>query len=338
LVWIKFIICLSVILIAGTRLSKYGDALAEKTGLGRIWIGVVLLATITSLPELATGVSSVAFVGKPDLTLGDLFGSNLINLVVIAIIDVLYTRGPVLHFLGTGIVLATILSTMLIGAAATAIYVAQNVAPLGIFGYIGLYSPILLCLYLLAQYMLIRFRPAQQSHSPAETFVTKTYDNISLSKVSTFFAIAALATIGAGTWLGFIGNELSQVTGLNTSFVGTLFLAICTSAPEIAVSISALRLGALDMAVGNVIGSNLFNMGVIIFVDDLFYTGGPILSYVSTDHIGTALFSILMSCAVLIGLIYRPRFWPRIWVGVDTAALILVYCLAISVLYLSARP
>lgn len=338
MVWVKFAICLAIIFIAGSRLSKYGDAIAEKTGLGRIWVGVVLLAAITSLPELATGISSVALVGKPDLTLGDLFGSNLINLVVIAIIDVLYTRGPVLHSLGTGIVFATILSTMLIGAAATSIYIAQNVAPLGLFGYMGLYSPILLCLYLLAQYMLFRFRPAQQIQSADEPIVTRIYDNISLSQVIIFFSIAAVATIGAGTWLGFIGDELSEATGLGASFVGTLFLAICTSAPEIVVSISALRLGALDMAVGNVIGSNLFNMGVIIFVDDLFYSSGPILSDVSADHIGTALFAILMSCIVLIGLIFRPRFWPRIWVGVDTAALIIVYSLAISVLYLSGVP
>jgi cation:H+ antiporter len=337
LVWVKFAICLAVILVAGTKLSKYGDAIAGKTGLGRIWVGVVLLAAITSLPELATGISSVAFVGKPDLTLGDLFGSNLINLVIIAIIDVFYTRGPVLHCLGTGMVLAAILSTLLIGVAATSIYVAQNVAPLGIFGYIGLYSPILLCLYLLVQYMLFRFQRTQQGQPPNSGSVPANYESISLKKVNTFFGLAALATIGAGIWLGFIGNELSEVTGLKASFVGTIFLALCTSAPEVVVSISALRLGALEMAVGNVIGSNLFNMGVIIFVDDLFYTTGPILSYTSMDHIGTALFAILMSCVVIIGLIYRPRFWPRIWVGIDAAALILLYFGAVFVLYSMGR-
>ena len=337
MVWVKFAICLAVILVAGTKLSKYGDAIAEKTGMGRIWVGVVLLATITSLPELATGISSVALVGKPDLTLGDLFGSNLINLVVIAIIDVFYTRGPVLHYLGTGMVLAAISSTLLIAVAATSIYVAQTVAPLGIFGYIGVYSPVLLCLYLLVQYMLFRFQRGQQGQPSNSGSVPANYDSISLRKVSTFFGLAALATIGAGIWLGFIGNELSEVTGLKASFVGTIFLALCTSAPEVVVSISALRLGALEMAVGNVIGSNLFNMGVIIFVDDLFYTTGPILSYTSMDHIGTALFAILMSCVVIIGLIYRPRFWPRIWVGVDTAALILLYFGAIFVLYSMSR-
>ena len=337
MVWVKLAISLAVIIVAGTKLAKYGDVIAVKTGLGRVWVGVVLLAAITSLPELATGISSVALVGKPDLALGDLFGSNLINLAVIAIIDVFYRRGPVLHYLGTGIVLAAILSTLLIAAAATSLYIAQNVSSFGVFGYIGLYSPILLCLYLLAQYMLLRFQRTPQGQPPANGSVTADYESISLRRVSTFFGIAALATIGAGIWLGFIGDELTKLTGLEASFVGTLFLAICTSAPEIVVSISALRLGALDMAVGNVLGSNLFNMGVIIFVDDLFYTAGPILSYAAMDHISTALFAILMSCVVIIGLIYRPRFWPRIWVGVDSVALILLYLGAIGILYLLGR-
>jgi cation:H+ antiporter len=337
LVWIKFAVCLAIIVVAGTRLSRYGDAIAEKTGLGRIWIGVVLLATITSLPELATGISSVALIGKPNLTLGDLFGSNLLNLVTIAIIDVFYTRGPILHYVGTGLVLAATASTLLIGAVAASIYVAQNVASLGIFNYIGLYSPIIFCIYLIIQYMLIRFPSSQQSQINTDNPPAANHGEISLTKAVSFFVLAALATAGAGTWLGFIGDELSMVTGLNDSFVGSLFLAICTSAPEIVVSISALRMGALDMAVGNVIGSNLFNMGVTVFVDDLFFTKGPILSYASPDHIFTALIAMLMSCVVIIGLIYRPRFWPRIWVGIDATGLVILYSGAIAVLYLLGK-
>jgi len=333
LVWLKLVICLAIIVVAGTRLSRYGDVIAEKTGLGRIWIGVVLLATITSLPELATGISSVALIGKPNLTLGDLFGSNLLNLVTIAIIDVFYTRGPILHYVGSGLILAATASTLLIGAVAASIYVAQNVAPLGIFGYIGLYSPIIFCIYLIIQYMLMRFQYSQQSPTDADSPPATSHEAISLTKAASFFIISAVATAGAGTWLGFIGNEISLVTGLNESFVGSLFLAICTSAPEIVVSISALRMGALDMAVGNVIGSNLFNMGVTVFVDDLFFTKGPILTYASTDHIFTAIIAMLMSCVVMIGLIYRPRFWPRIWVGIDATGLILLYFGAIAVLY-----
>jgi cation:H+ antiporter len=334
LVWVQFAVCLAVVVIAGTRLSKYADIISEKTGLGRIWIGAVLLATVTSLPELATGVSSVALVGQPDLTLGDLFGSNLVNLALIAIIDVFYTRGPILHFLGSGIVLAATASTLLLAVAATSIYIAQNVAVVGLFNYIGLYSPLLILLYLLIQYTLVRFHPPQESQLSANVSTKADYDNTSLVKVSVIFAVTALAIAGAGIWLGIIGEQISTVTGLKSSFVGTLFLAICTSSPEIVVSMSALRMGALDMAVGNLIGSNLFNMGVTIFVDDLFYKRGPILSYAATEHIGTALFAIVMSCVVIIGLIFRPRFGQRIWVGVDAVALILLYVGAITVLYL----
>src|SRR3990172_2406536 len=165
LIWVQFAVCLLIIVVAGTKLAKYGDLIAKKTGLGRVWIGVVLLATITSLPELATGISSVAFVGQPDLTMGDLFGSNLINLMIIAIIDLVHRSGPVLHYLGMGIVLSTVLSLFLIAAAATSLYLAQNLLTVALFGRIGIYSFVLFCLYLLAQYMIFRFQSVESENA-----------------------------------------------------------------------------------------------------------------------------------------------------------------------------
>ncbi|MDO8715674.1 MAG: hypothetical protein Q7J73_02535 [Dehalococcoidales bacterium] len=117
MIWLQFAVCLAIIVVSGSKLAKYGDVIAEKTGLGRVWIGVVLLAAVTSLPELATGITSATVLAEPDLTMGDLFGSNLINLVIIAILDLVHRRGPVLHYLGSGIVLSTILSLFLIAAA-----------------------------------------------------------------------------------------------------------------------------------------------------------------------------------------------------------------------------
>ena len=337
MVWVQFAICLAVIVIAGSKLAQYGDLIAEKTGLGRAWIGVVLLATITSLPELATGISSVTFVGEPDLTMGDLFGSNLINLFIIAVIDLVYRNGPVLHYLGTGIVLSTVLSLVLIAAAATSLYLAQSLLTVALFGRIGVYSLALFLLYLLAQYMIFSFQSANSDGAQKSEAVPAREDLISLKKVIIFFSVAAVVTAGAGTWLASIGAQISELTGLSTSFVGTLFLAVCTSAPELVVSISAVRLGALDMAVGNMVGSNLFNMGVIIFVNDLFYSAGPILQGVSMDHLITALFALLMSGVVIIGIIFRPRFRPHIWFGVDTAALVIIYLGSVVTLYLLSK-
>ena len=337
MVWVQFIACLAIIIIAGTRLSKYGDIIAEKTGLGHVWVGIVLLATVTSLPEVATGISSVAIVKNPDLAIGDLFGASLINLAIIAVVDALYKKGPILHFLGTGIVLATILSMLLIAAAATAIFLAHGVFNISILGMVGIYSPILLCLYFISQYMLFRFQTRQPESANNANSQGREYSSVSLKRTLLNFIFSAAAIIGAGIWLGFIGDQIADATGLKASFVGTLFLAVSTTAPEMVVSITAARLGALEMAVANVVGSNLFNIGVIIFLNDLFFSGEPILKYVSSGHILTALFALMMSSIVIFGIIFRPKTWLKSWVGVDTSFIAILYIGALVALYLFGK-
>jgi cation:H+ antiporter len=333
LVWLQFGICLGIIVIAGTRLSKYGDIIAEKTGLGHVWVGIILLATVTSLPEVATGISSVAIIKNPDLAIGDLFGASLINLAIIAVIDVLYKKGPILHFLGTGIVLATILSMLLIAAAAASIFLAHDVFNPSIFGFIGVFSLILLCLFFISQYILFRFKTRQPDPADNPNSQTIDYASVSLKKTLVYFGLTAIAIVGAGIWLGLIGDQIANSTGLKASFVGTLFLAISTTAPEMVVSISAARLGAIEMSVANVVGSNLFNIGVIIFLNDLFFKEGPILQYVSTGNILTALFALMMSSVVIIGIVFRPKLWMKSWVGIDTTFIAILYIAALTTLY-----
>ncbi len=331
MVWLKFIICLSVIIVAGSKLAKYGDILSDKTGLGRAWVGMVLLAAVTSLPELATGVSSVAIVDRPNLTVGDLFGANMFNLAAIAIIDIVYRSGPVLRYVGTSIILSTAGGIFIIAMSAAFLYLAHNNMQFSLFNYIGIYSPVLLLLYLAMQYILFRFARKQPLEKSAQPSVGNQFNS---RKVYVYFALAAVAVIASGTWLAFIGEEIAGVTGIRYSVVGTLFLALATTAPELTVSISAIRLGFPDLAVGNLVGSSLFNMGVVIFVDDLFYTKGPLLSAVSTEHIFTAFVAVMMSCIVIITLIFRPNQpFRRIWIGVDAILLLILFIGAYIVLF-----
>jgi cation:H+ antiporter len=197
MVWLKFAACLAIILVAGTQLSKYGDALGEKTKLGRAWIGMVLLATVTSMPELATGISSITLVGEPNLTLGDLFGSNLLNIVIIALLDVVYTKGPLLYFVGSGVILVATASAMFLAVVATFMYIVQNVSSLAIANYVGLYSPVLFVLFLLTQYMLFRYRPAEQA-KPDGVVEKGRYERLPMRRVVGGFGLAAVATVGAG--------------------------------------------------------------------------------------------------------------------------------------------
>ena len=324
MVWVKFLICVVIVVIAGTRLSKYADVIAEKSGLGRAWVGLVLLAVATSLPELITGVSSVALVKVPDLTMGDLFGSNVFNLAIIAVMDILYRDRPLLSVASHHLVLAASLSMFAIAFAGAAIYTATSVSGLSFLGWIGFYSPVLILLYLFAQRVIFSFERSQQAELATTIEEVRQYEHLSPTKAYLFYGIAALFIIIAAIWLAYIGDEIAEVTGLGATLVGSLFLALTTSLPEVVVSISALRLGAVDMAVGNMFGSNLFNMGIIIAVDDLFYRG-PILSHVSPNHILTALIAVLMTCVVIIALVYRTERKTFIGTGWDAIALIILF-------------
>ncbi|MBA7503695.1 hypothetical protein ES706_02310 [subsurface metagenome] len=120
------------------------------------------------------------------------------------------------------------------------------------------------------------------------------------------FALAAMAVIAAGIWLSFIGDEIAQVTGWGASFVGSLFLAISSSMPELVVAIAALRLGAIDMAIADILGSNMFNIAIVAPVD-LAYRQGPVLSLASNSHLITAVTVIMMSLVVITGVRFRQK-------------------------------
>jgi len=310
LVWLKFLAGLIIILFAGTKLARYGDAIGKKTGLGGLWIGLVLLAAITSVPELVTGVSSVALVDRPDgnpnLAMGTLLGSCLFNLAILALLDILYRPAPILSKVSLRHVASAGAGVLLIAIAAGSIWGGERLSGLAL-GWVGISSILIIILYLVAMRQMFRYErshPVQQ----LETASTQ-YAGISIGRVYLKFALAAIAVIGAGIWLSFVGDEIAKTYDWATaSFVGSLFLAISTSMPELVVTIAALRLGALDMAIADILGSNMFNIA-IIFAVDLFYTQGPIFSssLLSTTHLTTAVVVIVMSLLVMVGLRFRQK-------------------------------
>jgi cation:H+ antiporter len=303
LVWLKFVLCLIIILFAGTKAVRYGDAIAEKTGVGRIWIGLLLLAAVTSMPELVTGVSSAALVGSPDLAVGTLFGSCAINLAILALLDVLHRRTPLFSKASSGHMISASWGILLIAIAAGGIFAGQRFSGLSL-GWMGLPSIIIFTVYLVALWQLFRFERSHQPSSPQAS--PAQYEGISARMVYLRFTLAAMAVIGAGIWLSFIGDEIAQVTGWGASFVGSLFLAISSSAPELVVSIAALRLGATDMAIADILGSNMFNIAIVAPVD-LAYRQGSVLSLASNSHLVTAATVVAMSLVVIAGVRFRQK-------------------------------
>jgi len=303
LIWLKYLACLIIILFAGTKLARYGDAISEKTGLGGIWIGLVLLAAITSIPELVTGVSSAALVGLPDLAMGTLLGSCLFNLAILSLLDILYRPAPILSEVRLRHMASAGVEILLIAIAAGGIFAGERFSGLAL-GWVSIPSIIILVLYLVGVRQMFRLERSHRVTQP-ETAPPQ-YAKIPMRTVCLKFILAAAAVIGTGIWLSFIGDEIAQTYNLSNTFVGSLLLAISTSMPELVVSITAFRLGALDMAVANILGSNMFNI-TIIFIVDLFYTQSPILSSVSSGHLTTAIVATVMSLLVITGLRFRQK-------------------------------
>ena len=333
MVWVKFLICVLLVLFSGTKLARYGDVIAEKTGLSGLWVGVLLLAIVTSLPEVITGVSAVTAVGGdrgPDLAVGTIFGSNLFNLVIIAVLDIISRGPPLLSRVGTGHWLSGGLGIALMALAGGSILLGTRVWDGAVVGWVGIYGFALIILYLWGSRTIFRFERRKQTEQEVRAL---RYENISPRRAYFGFAIAALAIIGAGTWLAFIGDELAEVTGWDATFIGSLFLAATTSLPELAVSISALRIGAVDMAIADMLGSNMFNVGIGIAGIDLLYHHGSIFSAPSESHVFTASIVVLMTLIVVAGLAFstkRKTFRVMSWY---TPALIGIYIIGAYILF-----
>jgi len=306
LVWIKFVFCILIIFFSGKRVAKYGDIIAEKTGLGGIWIGFVLISVITSLPELFTGISAITLVKSPDLTVGNLLGANAFNLLNLALLDIICRNGSLIAHAHRTHQLTGWSSLILVLVVALSLFISNQFHPLNV-GWIGWYTPLILFLYVIFIRLIFLFERRQSSRQEIELI----YQEEPVSKVYLCFAISAAFIIGAGIWLAIIGDEIAAVTGLEQSFVGSLFLAFTTTLPEFTVSLTAMLMGAKDLAIANLIGSNLFNM-TIISIDDLIYLKSPVLAAASGNQITTALAVIVMTLIFITGLHFKPRRYFRL--------------------------
>ncbi|MEO8354394.1 MAG: sodium:calcium antiporter [Chloroflexota bacterium] len=330
MVWVEFIVCAAFIILAGSLVSKYGDVIAEKTGLGRAWIGAILIAGVTSLPELASGVSAVTWLKAPNLAAGAVMGSCLFNLMLIAVMDLAYQPGRVLAKAQEVHILSGGLGVLLLGLVAMGVLIGP-LNGVGAFG-IGLLSIVIVILYSIGGKMIAGLEKERMGEVLEQEARELDYADISKGKAFFVFTSSAVGVIILGIWLASIGDRLAVTTGLSRSFVGNLFLAVSTSLPEIAASLAAVRFGAIDLAIGNVLGSNLFNI-LLFSVYDLADGRANFWSALTNANGFAAVMAMMMTGVVIISLMYRasPRTPYRFsWDGV---ALIGMYIGSIVTLY-----
>jgi len=321
--WTTFILSATAIVLAGIRIAPYGESLGRRTGIGQGWIGLLFLATLTSIPEMTTTVTG-ASIDAPNIALGNAFGSNLFNVVIIVVMDILLLgSGPFLRKVGKYHILSGAVAITLTTLAALGIVLGSNATILGIsplawlilFGYGG------------GVFLLYH---AEKEHVIEEE---EQGEPMTLAKAAIGFAICAVVVIVSGFFLIRASKEIALGTGLSGSFMGAILVAIVTSLPELAASIGALRIRAYDMIIGNLFGSNMFNILTIFFADAAFRSGSIFggLRGGESDQLIVALCGMLLTVIAMIGLGVRSR--KRLaGVGLDAIAILVVYIAATALI------
>jgi cation:H+ antiporter len=314
--WLIFVITAGVIVFAATKLAKYGDVIAIRTKLGGMFVGTLLLAGVTSLPEVLTTVSAL-FKGAPDLAAGNLLGSNMFNMLLLAVLDMLHSKQRILRKAAFKHALSGSLAMLMIGLVVFFILADIDVR----VGWVGADSVILLLVYIFGIRMIqnnpLSSNLAGTEEPPLPAGIP------SLRGALIGFSLASIALIIVTPIMVNSSLQIAEITGLGATFVGTTLVALVTSLPELVTTIAAAKYGADDLAVGNLFGSNLFNMAAL-GLTDLFYLQGRFLGVVDPAFVLVGLLGLIMTGMALIGNLARLE--RRIgFIEIDALLLILIY-------------
>lgn len=298
--YLQFLVLATIVAGAGTALARAADLIADATGFGRLLIGSVLLAAATSLPELAVDVAAVR-AGHVDLATGDLLGSSLMNLLLLAGIDLCNRNGRrMLSREAASHALSAALAIAVTGLTGCAILTAGRLPAVGFFG-IGGWSWAILGAYLLGARMVFIDQRLSARLAPDLTPTERR----GIAGPAAMFLLAATVLVMAGPQLAAVATELADRSGLGGTFVGTTLVALTTSLPELVASMAAVRLGALDLAIGNVFGSNAFNMIMFVPLDAV--CPGSLFQSVSSAHAVTAFAVIVATAITILGQLYHAE-------------------------------
>jgi len=269
-----FLACAVAVIFAGINLAKYGDELAEKTGWGKLWVGTILVAVSTSLPELTINVSSVWIENAPGIALGNVFGANMMNVFVIAVVALLF--GIRNMFGGHGKETEILVKSGLVIVAAAlllAVWGDMKIGPTSIGAVV---------IVLLYYFGMKKVYTASKASAAAEEDAGG--ERGSPAKAWVGFLIASAAVIVAGKFLAESANAIATITGLGAGFVGVLLVSMVTTLPEGSVTLAAAMRKSYGMAMGNVYGSCFFNV-FILSISDLFMpAGSPVLGAMEPSH------------------------------------------------------
>ncbi len=313
---------------AASRLAVYADAIAEYYHLSRSWIGLLFVSIVTTLPEASVTISAIAKVGRPDLALSNNFGSILFNLVIIAIADMAFRRGGILRLTqeknALPVACAMTMVILVLGMLLFPVPLALGPIQVGA-------GAILAILVFIGLFIFMERFEAREiiPGTPQPTLTAPPPQHAILG-----FLVCGGIVIGCGVALAILGDHLAETLTVRRSFIGFTLLAVITSLPELTFGLSAVRIGAYDLLLGNIIGAGMIN-ALVIAAADLVHWRAVLQApeIVGMEQVLAGLLGLLSMTLVLIGIINRRGTRKRRIIGTTSGLLLLIYAICAAAMY-----
>ncbi len=337
--WVNALIFLAagaVVWVAGTRLTRFVDVIAERTHMGRAFAGMLLLGVITSLPEVANCITA-ASIGSPGLAVNNLLGSAAINVLLLAVVDAFVGREAITGVVAKPSTMMMAALNMLVLAAVAMSIVVGDVLFLGV----GV-SAALLCALSIGAFWIasgyperapwtIRRDVRKQGRASAD----EDDDKESTRSLVWKTIIAGAVIFFAGYALSQTGDAIAELTGIGTGMVGFALIGTSTSMPELSTVYTAIRMRQYELAFGQVLGTNFVNLSLILMTD-VFFTGGPVINELGPFEIVSALLGLILIGVFLVGLLER-RDPKLLKMGYDSLAVMVLFAGGLGLLYIVQR-
>ncbi|WP_338445115.1 hypothetical protein V5F89_07915 [Pelagerythrobacter marensis] len=318
----------AIVWFAGARLARYADEVSHRSGIEQAVIGVLLLGAITSLPEIST-TTVATLSGNPAMAVNNLLGGIAFQVVVIALADLFVGKSALTSMVpGTRTILNAGISIVLLVLAAIGVMIGDWELPLGS---VGFFPVLIAVVYAICLSQLNRevaaggWVPATESRVERQALDRPEIGN---ARLGLAVALAALAIFAGGTVVTLSAEGLAEQTGTDTGIVGLTLLAVATSLPELSTAIAAVRLRRAELAIGDILGGNMFDVVLILLIDVL-DGGPPVLQQVDRASMTMALIGVLLTALIMIGLVER-RDKARLRMGYDSIAVLVVYAAGIT--------
>lgn len=311
--------------LAGTKLARYADQLADRTGLGEAVTGTVLLGSITALPGLTASVVA-ALDGRATLAISNAMGGIAIQTVALAAADMAYPKANLEHAAASApnlvqtVALVLLLTVTLLGLS----------GPDVTWGHVHP-STFLLLVAAAAAFWLVYRTKERPMWRPRETTLTvpdepdPEYEHASLNRLAAGAVATGVVTALAGAAIEESAENLVVLTGIPEAVVGGLLLAGATSLPELVTSVSAVREEALTLAVSDIVGGNFFDV-LFVAAADVAFLGGSLYHApgVGSREIFLVALTILLNLVLLGGLLHRQEAGPA-RIGVEGVLMVTLY-------------